>query len=38
MQEKAKEYGKRKSEEKIDPEAFIATAGKQSKKKKSKHA
>ncbi|KAL5736845.1 hypothetical protein ACOSP7_031299 [Xanthoceras sorbifolium] len=38
LKEKAKKFGKQKSGENIDPEAYIAASGKKSSKKKSKHS
>lgn len=37
MQNKAKEFGKKNSVEKIDPGTYIAAAGEPSQKKKLKH-
>ncbi|KAK1587520.1 hypothetical protein Q3G72_013802 [Acer saccharum] len=38
LKEKAKRYGKQKSVENINPEAYIAASGEKSSKKKSKHS
>lgn len=36
LQKKAKEFGKKKSVEKIDPESYIASSGEPSSQKKSR--